>query len=124
MGQMGQGQGGLAKSEKTDVGFKTEKGKVATTKGAIVGQFLVDGEQVKGDAKSALAEVVSSAERDASDRINRDRIPRQYQKAVKEYFSNLDRKSGKKPADDTKPETANDQGSSAAGDDTRTEDPP
>lgn len=97
MGQLGQGQGGLAKSEKTDVAFKTEKGKVATTKGAIVGQFLVDGEQVKGDAKAGLAELVTAAEHDASDRINRDRIPRQYHKAVKEYFANLEKKSGKKP---------------------------
>lgn len=115
MGQLGQGQGGLAKEEKTDVGFKTEKGKVATTKGAIVGQFLVDGEQVKGDAKSSLAEVVTAAEHDASDRINRDRIPRQYHKAVKEYFSNLERKSGKKPADAKDGEAAKDESKPAAG---------
>lgn len=103
MGQMGQGQGGLAREEKTEVAFKTEKGKVATTKGAIVGQFLVDGEQVKGDAKAGLAELVTAAEHDASDRISRDRIPRQYHKAVKEYFANLEKKSGKKP--DAKPDS-------------------
>lgn len=98
MGQMGEGRGGLAREEKTDVSFKTEKGKVTTTKGAIVGQFLVDGEQVKGDAKAGLAELVTAAEHDASDRINRDRIPRQYHKAVKEYFANLEKKSGAKPS--------------------------
>jgi len=91
MGKMGQGRGGLAGEEKTDVAFKTERGKVHTGKGAIVGQFLVDGEQVKGDVKSTLVEVVSAAERDASDRINRDRIPRQYHNAVKAYFSNIQR---------------------------------
>lgn len=111
MGQMGQGQGGIAREEKTDVAFKTEKGKVATTKGAIVGQFLVDGEQVKGDAKAGLAELVTAAEHDASDRINRDRIPRQYHKAVKEYFANLEKKSGKKPdakADPARSDSAGD----------------
>ena len=91
MGQMGQGRGGLAPVKQTDVAFKTERGKVHTGKGAIVGQFLVDGEQVKGEMKSNLVEVVSAAEREASDRINRDRIPRQYHKAVKAYFSNIQR---------------------------------
>jgi len=98
MGKMGQGRGGRAGEEKTDVAFKTERGKVHTGKGAIVGQFLVDGEQVKGDVKSTLVEVVSAAEREASDRINRDRIPRQYHKAVKAYFSNIQRSvKGDKP---------------------------
>ena len=91
MGKLGQGRGGRASEEKTDVAFKTERGKVHTGKGAIVGQFLVDGEQVKGEVKSNLSEVVSAAEREASDRINRDRIPRQYHKAVKAYFSNIQR---------------------------------
>ena len=108
MGQMGQGRGGRASGEKTDVAFKTERGKVHTGKGAIVGQFLVDGEQVKGEVKSNLVEVVSAAEREASDRINRDRIPRQYHKAVKAYFSNIQRSvKGSKPKeskdDDGKP---------------------
>ena len=98
MGRMGQGRGGQAKMEQTDVAFKTERGKVHTGKGAIVGQFLVDGEQVKGDVKSNLVEVVSAAEREASDRINRDRIPRQYHKAVRTYFSNIQRSmKGSKP---------------------------
>jgi len=95
---MGQGRGGRAGEEKTDVAFKTERGKVHTGKGAIVGQFLVDGEQVKGEMKSNLVEVVSAAEREASDRINRDRIPRQYHKAVRAYFSNVQRSvKGDKP---------------------------
>src|SRR3972149_11995969 len=111
MGQFGRGRGGLAPEKKTDVAFKTERGKVHTGKGAIVGQFLVDGEQVKGDVKSNLVEVVSAAEREASDRINRDRIPRQYHKAVKAYFSNIQRSvKGNKPkepkAEDAKPDEA------------------
>ncbi len=91
MGKYGQGRGGKAPEEQTNVAFKTERGKVHTGKGAIVGQFLVDGEQVKGDVNANLVELVSAAERDASDRINRDRIPRQYHKAVKAYFSNIQR---------------------------------
>jgi len=90
--QPGQGRGGLAPEERTAVDFKTEKGKVHTGKGAIIGQFEFEGEQVKGDVKEDIAEVVTAAEREASDRINRDRIPRQYQKAIREYFSTVQRR--------------------------------
>ena len=56
--QPNRGRGGLAKEEQTDVGFKIERGKVHTTKGAIVGQFLVEGEQVKGDVNKGYVELV------------------------------------------------------------------
>jgi len=102
---MGRGRGGLAPVKQTDVAFKTERGKVHTGKGAIVGQFLVDGEQVKGEMKSNIVEVVSAAEREASDRINRDRIPRQYHKAVKAYFSNIQRS-----VKESKPKEPKDEG--------------
>lgn len=91
MGKLGRGRGGLAPEQKTAIGFKTERGKVHTGKGAIIGQFLIDGEQVKGDVSTSFTEVVTAAERDASDRINRNRIPRQYHKAVKAYFSSVQR---------------------------------
>ena len=84
--QMGIGRGGIAPTEQTSTAFKTERAKVQTTKGAIVGQFLVDGEQVRGETSKALEEVVAAAERDASDLVYRDRIPRQYHKAVRKYF--------------------------------------
>jgi len=91
MGRLGQGRGGLAPEEQTAVDFKVQRGKVHTGKGAIIGQFLFDGEQVKGEVSPGFAEVVTAAEHDASDRINRNRVPRQYHKAVKAYFSNVQR---------------------------------
>ena len=89
MGKLGRGRGGLAPSQETATGFKIERGKVQTTKGRIVGQFLVDGEQVKGEADEEFVELITAAERVATDTVNRDRIPRQYQKAVQDYFSRL-----------------------------------
>ena len=74
-GPKGRGRGGIPREEKTQVGFKTERGKVAVGKGGISGAFLVDGEQVPGEVGASVSEVVSAAERDASDRIKRDRIP-------------------------------------------------
>lgn len=91
MGQRRQGRGGLAREQQTTINFSIKRGKVHTGAGAIIGQFFVDGEQVRGEVTTGFSELVSSAEREASDRINRDRIPRQYQKAVKEYFSNVKR---------------------------------
>ncbi|MFQ5414408.1 MAG: hypothetical protein ACE5E6_08115 [Phycisphaerae bacterium] len=93
------GRGGLAAEAPTDVAFKVKRQKVHTGKGAIIGQFLVDGEQVKGDVAAKLIDVVSATERDASELINRDRIPRQYQKAVKDYFSNV-RRAARAPHDE------------------------
>lgn len=110
MGKLGQGRGGLAPEEETGVDFKTERGKVKTTQGAIIGQFLVDGEQVKGEVNTEFVELMNSAEREASDRINRDRIPRQYQKAVKSYFSSVQESLEKmKRQDSTTTEDASDQ---------------
>jgi len=89
--KIGEGRGGIAPEEVNDVDFKVEREKVHTGKGAIIGQFLVDGEQVKGEAARKVVELVTAAEHDASDRISRDRVPRQYQKAVKEYFATVRR---------------------------------
>jgi len=113
--KMTQGSGGLAPEESTDVDFKTEREKVKTTKGAIIGQFLVDGEQVKGEVSKEFVELMSSAEREASDRIKRDRIPRQYQKSVKSYFSNVQQSIEKMKHQETKPtEDASDQTGAAS----------
>ncbi len=87
MGGQGQGKGKIASEEETSVRFKIEKGKVSTTKGSIIGQFQVDGEQVKGESTAEHVEALTSAEKEASDAINRDRVPRHYQKAIKKYFS-------------------------------------
>ncbi len=88
-GSQGRGRGGLAQKQQTDIAFKIERGKVETTKGRIIGQFLVDGEQVKGEASEKFVELIAAAERDAIDTVDNDRIPRQYQKAVREYFKRL-----------------------------------
>jgi len=100
LGGYGRGRGGLAQEQQTAVGFKTERTKVKTTKGAIIGEFLIDGEQVRGEVSSKLRETVAAGERDASDLIHRDRIPRQYHKAIKDYFTNLKAAHGTTPDQD------------------------
>lgn len=122
MGQQGQGRGGIAPEQQTSIRFKTERGKVETGRGAIIGQFLFDGEQVKGEVSSGFAEVVTAAEHDASDRINRQRVPRQYHKAVKAYFSNVRRSI--KSATINAPKTYSDAVPERQPDDSPTDDSP
>lgn len=94
MGRLGQGRGGRANEQQTAIRFKTHRQKVVTTKGRIIGQFLVDGKQVKGQVNSELVEVLAAQERDATDLIHRDRIPRQYHKSVRDYFSSVQERIG------------------------------
>ncbi len=117
-GKLGRGQGGLAREQKTATRSKIERTKVKTTQGRIIGQFLVDGEQVKGAATAQVREALSAAEREATEAINRDRVPRHYQDAVKLYFSKLRLDLG---ADDTTepeadPSPTDEESDSQAGD--------
>lgn len=91
----GRGRGGLAPEEQTVTAFKIHRDKVKTTKGRIIGQFLIDGQQVKGQVSDELAEAIAAEETEATDLIHRDRIPRQYQKSVKKYFSSLQHQLGR-----------------------------
>jgi hypothetical protein len=76
--------------------------------GTIIGQMLVDGPQVKGQASAEAREAVTSAARDAQDAVDRDEVPRQYHGAVRKYFEQLagllERASKDKPSDETQSE--------------------
>ncbi len=112
MGQQpGQGRGGQAEKQESSVAFKTERQKVHTGKGAIVGQLVFEGEQIPGTASSEVTKTVAASEREASDLIHRDRVPRQYQKAVKTYFSKVNRNSKPErgPAESESKKTNEDQ---------------
>jgi len=96
----GRGSGGIAQEEQTRAAFIKQREKVHTGRGSIIGQYLVNGQQVKGDESSSVQELVTAAERDATDAITRARIPRRYHDAVKKYFSDLQERLGNKDPDD------------------------
>ncbi len=85
------------------------KANVRAQGATIIGQMLVDGPQMRGQATAEARDAVSSAQRDAQDAIDRDEIPRQYQGAVQKYFEQLagllreGASATEKPADDGKP---------------------
>lgn len=92
--QMGRGRGGLAEKQETTVDFVKEREKAKSGPGAIIGQFLVDAEQVEGEAAQQLQTIVEAARRDATESVNRARVPRRYHDAVKKYFSDMERSAG------------------------------
>ena len=57
--------------------------------GTIIGQKLVDGPQMRGEASAAVRETLTAAQRDALDAVERDEVPRQYHDAVRQYFDRL-----------------------------------
>ena len=57
--------------------------------GTIIGQLLIDGPQVKGQVSKDVVGAALSQIRDAQDAVERQEIPRQYEKVAKEYFGRL-----------------------------------
>jgi hypothetical protein len=100
--------------EKAAHSLKPEKADVRMQGGQIIGQMLIDGPQLKGEAGAEVREAVAAAQRDAQDAIEKHAVQRQYERAVREYFDRLaglaeqkqaaDRaKADEKPKPDEKP---------------------
>lgn len=83
----GQGQGGVAPSAETAFKAVERRTSVITKQGSIISQKFINGEQIKGDVSTPFKEAVISADRDVTDAIEREQIPRQYQSSVKNYFT-------------------------------------
>lgn len=87
MGNLGQGQGGIAPKTETGARTTAQKAKVESHPGAIISTQFVHGEQITGQVTDDFVEAVISREREVSDAVNREAIPRQYHKSVGKYFS-------------------------------------
>jgi hypothetical protein len=64
-----------------------EKGKILMTQ-------LVKGDALKGESKEQLKEITESAVKNAADEVDQDRVSRQAQKVVRDYFSSMQQDSG------------------------------
>jgi len=88
MGQnMGQGEGGVAPQQQTDFQLVQRKTPVHTTPGSINSQRFVSGEQYKGEVSQEFVEAAISAQRDATDAVTREQVPRMYHSSVRNYFT-------------------------------------
>ncbi|HSZ56023.1 MAG TPA: hypothetical protein VK797_10200 [Tepidisphaeraceae bacterium] len=72
----------------SDLSEKNDKGKV------LASTFVKAG-SIKGDAKMELHKVLPSVDKEATDEVDEQRIPRQDQEVVKGYFGNLQKDTEK-----------------------------
>lgn len=89
MGSLGHGRGGAAPVEKTPTAFNPSKVKGVWRNGKMIGEYFDDSQQVKGDSRKELTDVVSAAQQEAAKTIDEHKLPPQYDKAVQDYFSSL-----------------------------------
>jgi hypothetical protein len=75
--------------DETDTALKDEKGKI------LASSFVRAG-SIKGDAKMQLHDVLPAIDKDATDEVGEQRIPRQDQEVVRGYFGNLEKDSTSK----------------------------
>ena len=85
----GKGYGTGVGKQRGAHGYNSEKAKTRTKGGQIIGQMLIDGPQVKGEATAEVADVLGAAVRDAQSAVEREEVPRQYQRIVQIYFDHL-----------------------------------
>jgi hypothetical protein len=103
---IGQGSGGPGisaggprpKGIETPVGFKGERSPTHThEKGKILASSFVKALSEKGESRLKQAEVIEASEKESTDEVEQDRIPRPAQKAVKDYFDDLKEGLKEKP---------------------------
>jgi len=92
--QEGLGYGSRIGKERAAHQYTPEKVKAMTRQGQMIGQLLVDGPQAKGQASAEVREALDAALRDATDAIERERVLRQYEKLIRNYFMQLAGQSG------------------------------
>jgi hypothetical protein len=55
-----------------------------------------DNKPLKGDSKLGLKQVAEAAQKEAADEVDEERVSRQAQSAVKEYFKSMEKDDGGK----------------------------
>lgn len=85
----GRGYGSKVGKKTTAHQYQPSKVNANTGRGEIIGRMLVDGPQAKGEATAETSEAVIAAVRDATDAIERQRAPRQYEHVLRAYFESL-----------------------------------
>ncbi len=83
------GVGGLRPTTHTPTALTKSKADTKWRNGRIVGEYFEEGQQVKGQSRQELVDVIASAERDAAKTIDEHKLPPQYDGPVGEYFRQL-----------------------------------
>lgn len=105
MGGPGIGAGGRAEISQAPFGTKKESSPTQNQeKGRLLASsFIKDNKPIKGAARADLKEVATAAQQEAADEVDQERITRNAQNVVREYFGSLE-KEEPAPAPAPKPE--------------------
>ncbi len=57
--------------------------------GRMIGEYFDDSQQVKGESRKELTNVVTAAQQEAAKTIDEHKLPPQYDQPVQEYFNEL-----------------------------------
>lgn len=87
--EAGIGFGSRIGREKAAHQYEASKARVRLGNGEIIGQMLIDGPQVRGEASAEVRDAVNAAVRDAQDAVQRQDVPSQYAPSVQSYFERL-----------------------------------
>lgn len=86
----GRAFGARDRDDNVSVGFRNTKAPIKTGRdGRIIGRQFVKGQPLAGKSQVEFYDAATAAEIDATDALNRERIPRAYRKGVREYFDRL-----------------------------------
>lgn len=98
MGGPGQGRGGEGQVAPAPHAFKDEVSKSHDDEeGRVIASTLIKAEALKGESKAAIQEIVESETKEATDEVDQQRVSRQAQKAVREYFQSMAKDAGATP---------------------------
>jgi len=89
-GGPGQGYGPRGMDESGQTSTDRTRVQNQSKPGPIIASWYFKGSQVKGEAQRDFSEVMQAARDSAAEAINQNEIPRKYEGAVKEYFSQLE----------------------------------
>ncbi|MGH7175899.1 MAG: AtpZ/AtpI family protein [Tepidisphaeraceae bacterium] len=94
----GQGAGDRSAKEQAPYAIKQEfSPSLEDEKGKILASMFVRASSLKGESKEQLKQIAESAQKESADEIDQDRITRQAQKVVREYFGSMQREAESVP---------------------------
>ncbi|CAN5438721.1 hypothetical protein BH09PLA1_BH09PLA1_19380 [soil metagenome] len=103
----GQGAGDRSGKKQAPYAVKPEMSpSIDDEKGKILASTLVKGAALKGESKEQLKEVVENAIKNSADEIDQDRVSRQAQRVVRDYFSSIQNDTATAGAGAAAPTTA------------------
>lgn len=83
----GSGQGSMSTAERAEFGTQGSKNIGELRAGPSVSTRLVEGESIRGESSAQLSQAISDANQRSSEAIDNVSVPREFQDAIKHYFS-------------------------------------